>query len=139
MADQFQLSNSFDHDFGQQNELTTNNHHDHGGHHDHLGHHNDHLGHHSHINGNNFSDHGFLDYQDPLKHAYKHQFQPLNLDLGNIHFVKPHHVDGYFRSDGTYVEGYYRDGDGNTAINRPLEAGGGYLRSDPDGNPFNNL
>ncbi|UYZ21764.1 hypothetical protein [Mesobacillus jeotgali] len=81
----------------------------------------------------------FLDYQDPLKHAYKCKFQPFHLDLGNIHFVQPHHVDGYFRQDGTYVEGYYRDGDGNTNLNRPLEAGGGYVRSNPDGNPFNNL
>ncbi|TKD70765.1 hypothetical protein [Pseudalkalibacillus hwajinpoensis] len=74
---------------------------------------------------------------DPLKHAYKFQFEPL--DLGNLHFVEPHYVDGYFRSDGTYVEGYYRDGDGNPTIDRPIEHGGGYVRSNPDGNPFNNL
>jgi len=81
----------------------------------------------------------FMDYQDPLKHAYKHQFQPLVLDVGNTHFVNPHYVNGYFRSDGTYVEGYFRDGDGNSAIDTPAEMGGGYIRSNPDGNPFNNL
>jgi len=81
----------------------------------------------------------FMDYQDPLKHAYKHQFQPLVLDVGNTHFVNPHYVNGYFRSDGTYVEGYFRDGDGNSVIDTPAEMGGGYIRSNPDGNPFNNL
>ena len=81
----------------------------------------------------------FLNYQDPLKHAYKHQFCPLAFDISNAHFVNPHYVDGYFRADGTYVKGFYRDGDGNPAINRTAEMGGGYIRSNPDGNPFNNL
>jgi hypothetical protein len=46
-----------------------------------------------------------------------------------VHHVEPHYVEGYYRADGTYVEGYYRDGaDGN-----------GYDRSNPDGNPNNNL
>lgn len=81
----------------------------------------------------------FLNYQDPLKHAYKHEFQPFNLDIDLTHQVKSHFVEGYFRNDGTYVEGYYRDGDGNTAINHSVEQGGGYLRSNPDENPLNNL
>ena len=83
----------------------------------------------------------FFQYQDPLKHVYKFQFKPLHLDLqlDSIHFVKPHQVDSYIRKDGTFVEGYYRDGDGDTRVNRPLEAGGGYVRSNPDGIEGNNL
>jgi hypothetical protein len=37
------------------------------------------------------------------------------------------------------VEGYWRDGDGNTTVDRSVEQGGGYERSNPDGNPTNNL
>lgn len=44
-----------------------------------------------------------------------------------VHHVDPHWVDGYQRSDGAHVEGYWRGGDS------------GYDRSNPDGNPFNNL
>lgn len=79
-------------------------------------------------------------YQDPLKYAHKYQFEPLDLNVfGNAHVVDPHYVDGYFRKDGTYVEGYYRDGDGNHNTHLTTEQGGGYLRTNPDGNPFNNL
>lgn len=123
------VSDSFDHDFGQSNDLTTS---DSG--HDTASSLLDYQGMSTYDGSNDF-----LDFHDPLKYAYKHQFQPLTLDLGNTHFVNPHYVDGYLRSDGTFVEGYYRDGDGNTAIDRSAEAGGGYLRSDPDGDPFNNL
>ena len=34
------------------------------------------------------------------------------------HYVKPHNVTSYARKDGTFVHGYYRDGDGDTSINR---------------------
>jgi hypothetical protein len=129
------VSNSFDHDFGQSNNhLVVHDHHNANIHHHEI----TSLSHH-HGLGTYDSSNDFLDFQDPLKHAYKHQFQPLTLDLGNTHFVNPHHVNGYFRNDGTYVEGYFRDGDGNTAIDRPAEQGGGYISSNPDGNPFNNL
>lgn len=74
----------------------------------------------------------YMEYQDPLKHVHKMQFQPCNIHMENSHFVKPHSVDGYFRQDGTYVEGYYRDGDGDTSVNRPLEAAGGYTRTNPE-------
>jgi hypothetical protein len=43
------------------------------------------------------------------------------------HHVDPHYVEGYERSDGTYVEGYWRGGEE------------GYERSNPDGDPSNNL
>lgn len=137
MSDQnlLPISDSFDQDFGQSKDLVPYEQHD--------------LSLMQDVSTLTFHDGGyaggydgsadFMDYQDPLKYAYKHQFQPLVIDLGNTHFVKPHYVDGYFRSDGTYVEGYYRDGDGNPAIDRPAELGGGYIRSNPDGNPFNNL
>lgn len=45
----------------------------------------------------------------------------------NIHHVDPHMVDGYERSDGTQVDGYWRGGED------------GYDRSDPDGDSSNNL
>ena len=46
---------------------------------------------------------------------------------GNLHHVDPHWVDGYDRSDGTEVDGYWRGGDE------------GYDRSNPDGDLSNNL
>lgn len=55
------------------------------------------------------------------------------------HFVNPHYVEGYTREDGTYVEGYWRDGDGNTDIDLDVHHGGGYQQTNPDDNPFNNL
>lgn len=55
-----------------------------------------------------------------------------------VHHVKPHEVSGYTRADGTYVEGYYRDGDGpNTQLTE--QQGGGYLRTNADGTIQNNL
>lgn len=53
--------------------------------------------------------------------------------------VEPHYVFGHFRDDGVYVDGYWRDGDGDTSVDLSAENGGGYLRSDPDGDPSNNL
>ncbi|OLO27070.1 hypothetical protein BTR23_21300 [Alkalihalophilus pseudofirmus] len=57
----------------------------------------------------------------------------------DLHFVEPHYVMSHTRSDGTHVEGYWRDGDGNTSFDRAAEDGGGYLRSNPDGDLTNNL
>ncbi len=73
-----------------------------------------------------FMSHGneqIFGHHDPLLHANKFQFEPLNL-----HIVKPHYVQGYVRADGTVVDGYIRDGNGY-----------GYLRSNPDGILENNL
>lgn len=78
-------------------------------------------------------------YSDPLKYANNLEFKPLNLTNDHTHFVKPHYVDPYIRKDGTLVEGYFRDGDGNPNIDTPLGQGGGYWRSNPDGSTFNNL
>jgi hypothetical protein len=44
-----------------------------------------------------------------------------------VHHVNPHEVSGYTKSDGTQVDSYHRGGED------------GYDRSNPDGNPFNNL
>jgi len=49
----------------------------------------------------------------------------------DTHYVEPHYVNEYTRTDGTFVEGYWRDGDGNTSVNLTSEEGGGYLRSNP--------
>lgn len=50
----------------------------------------------------------------------------------NSHGVAPHYVEGYYRADGTYVEGYWRDGDGDTSVNHTAEQGGGWNQSNPD-------
>lgn len=63
---------------------------------------------------------------------------PAQESPGN-HFVQPHEVDAYYRNDGTYVEGYYRDGDGDTSVNTDIEDGGGYTRSNPDDSLLNNF
>jgi hypothetical protein len=34
------------------------------------------------------------------------------------HNVKPHEVSEYYRSDGTHVEGYFRDGNTNIDFKR---------------------
>lgn len=57
----------------------------------------------------------------------------------DTHEVKPHYVEGYTRADGTVVDGYWRDGDGDSSTMLKEEEGGGYSRSNPDGNPSNNL
>jgi len=36
----------------------------------------------------------------------------------SVHYVRPHYVSSYTRKDGTFVKGYWRDGDGNTKKNR---------------------
>ncbi|ANX13920.1 hypothetical protein ABE41_018060 [Fictibacillus arsenicus] len=110
------ISNSFDQDFkSNSTELITEPIHQ--------------LDHNTFSNYN--GEHECFNYNDPLKYCYKHQFKPFLLDFGNgVHFVKPHYVEGYMREDGTYVNGYYRDGDGNTSINRDENHGGGYLRRD---------
>jgi hypothetical protein len=49
---------------------------------------------------------------------------------GDVHHVEPHWVSGHERA-GIYIEGHWRDGDGNTSVNLSSEEGGGYLRSNP--------
>ena len=48
------------------------------------------------------------------------------------HYVSPHNVRPYQRKDGTYVSGYWRDGDGNTDINRAT----GYYAKNPNATPI---
>jgi len=57
----------------------------------------------------------------------------------DVHSVDPHYVNDYARADGTQVDGYWRDGDGDTSVNLDKEHGGGYLQSNPDGILSNNL
>lgn len=52
-----------------------------------------------------------------------------SIENPNTHNVDAHYVNEYTRSDGTHVEGYYRDGDGNTNIDNP---DGEYEQSNPD-------
>jgi hypothetical protein len=58
---------------------------------------------------------------------------PLKEEPSNT-FVNPHYVNSYEKQDGTNVEGYWRDGDGDTTTNVSVKEGGGYLRTHPDGN-----
>ncbi|QOR66361.1 hypothetical protein IM538_21770 [Cytobacillus suaedae] len=64
-----------------------------------------------------FGNETIFQHYDPLCLSNKFQMKPLNL-----HYVKPHYVQGYVREDGTAVDGYFRDG----------KHGAGYLRSNPD-------
>ena len=52
------------------------------------------------------------------------------LTLTPVHHVNPHHVQSHFR-DGKFISGYWRDGDGNTAINRDT----GYFARNPNAIP----
>ncbi|MCD2347304.1 hypothetical protein [Clostridium guangxiense] len=52
-------------------------------------------------------------------------------DPEDMHFVSPHWVDGYITDDGTDVDGYWRDGDGDTSHDLSIEDGGGYWAHDP--------
>jgi len=45
----------------------------------------------------------------------------------SIHYVNPHNVRPYRRKDGTFVSGYWRDGDGDTSIDRAT----GYYSRNP--------
>ena len=51
--------------------------------------------------------------------------------LTPAHYVNPHTVSSYYRKDGTFVAGYWRDGDGNTSINRDT----GYYARNPNAIP----
>ncbi|MFE8704005.1 hypothetical protein ACFYKX_25885 [Cytobacillus sp. FJAT-54145] len=60
-------------------------------------------------------------------------------NLVGTHDVNPHYVQDYTRNDGTHVDGYWRDGDGNTHHDLTASEGGGYERTNPDGDLTNNL
>lgn len=66
----------------------------------------------------------------PVEATEYYESVPIESDPvenNGVHHVAPHWVEGYERSDGTKVKGYYRGGKD------------GYYRSNPDGNPHNNL
>lgn len=58
---------------------------------------------------------------DPLAHVHHVSIEPLKLT-----YVDPHWVNGYLKADGTYVQGYFRDGDGDTST---FDGDGYYRRS----------
>ncbi len=35
-----------------------------------------------------------------------------------MHYVHPHWVSSYTKKDGTFVSGFWRDGDGDTSVDR---------------------
>lgn len=44
-----------------------------------------------------------------------------------MHYVHPHWVSSYTRKDGTFVQGFWRDGDGDTSKDRSF----GYFARNP--------
>lgn len=54
--------------------------------------------------------------------------KPLNKSGSGEIFVKPHWVDGYTKSNGTIVDGLWRDGDKHTNVDLTEDQGGGYFR-----------
>ena len=53
---------------------------------------------------------------------------PVHGESVTEHYVHPHYVEGYVRDDGTVVDGYWRDGDGDTSVDLSAKVGGGYFR-----------
>lgn len=49
-------------------------------------------------------------------------------EKGDHSFVNPHEVNGYTRKDGSRVDSYWRDGDGNPLTKLTKKNGGGYIR-----------
>ena len=37
-----------------------------------------------------------------------------------VHYVHTHEVSSYTKKDGTFVKGFWRDGDGDTGVNRDI-------------------
>jgi hypothetical protein len=52
----------------------------------------------------------------------------VDVENPNMHHVQAHWVNGYDRADGTHVDGYWRDGDGNTSVNTNQ----GWTQHNPD-------
>ena len=52
--------------------------------------------------------------------------------LTPAHYLRPHSVQSYTRSNGTFVSGYWRDGDGNTNVHRDS----GYFARNPNAIPL---
>lgn len=82
---------------------------------------------------------GISEVNNPFTSANPEVTNTANVDYAGDHFVEPHSVSGYHRHDGTHVEGYWRDGDGNTNIDATVEDGGGYIQTNPDGILENNF
>lgn len=47
-------------------------------------------------------------------------------EITPAHYVHPHEVSSYRRKDGTFVRGYWRDGDGDNSVDR---ASGYFVRN----------
>ncbi|MBU3102312.1 hypothetical protein KPL44_24035 [Clostridium sp. DSM 17811] len=51
--------------------------------------------------------------------------------ITDTHFTDPHFVEDYVKDDGTFVHGYWRDGDGDTHHDLDKLEDGGYYTHDP--------
>ncbi|MFC0475569.1 hypothetical protein ACFFHF_09940 [Robertmurraya beringensis] len=85
------------------------------------------------LNNNNFKQ---LDIAENPFFSTKQNENPISVET---HFVSPHYVNSYSKQDGTFVEGYWRDGDGNTDVDLDIQDGGGYIQTNPDDTLANNL
>lgn len=71
-----------------------------------------------------------LDYTDSIDSSDDLQSDTAIDDVDNgDSYVDPHWVNCYTRDDGTVVDGYWRDGDGDTGHDLTKEQGGGYFRN----------
>lgn len=56
--------------------------------------------------------------------------EPLNSNSGGGEtFVTPHWVESYINKAGDVIDGFWRDGDGDTSVDLTEDEGGGYFRS----------
>lgn len=70
---------------------------------------------------------GDTSFHPYASNTFSHKGRSFN-SITPMHYVKPHYVRSYRRKDGTFVSGYWRDGDGNTKINRST----GYFARNPN-------
>ncbi|WP_438349413.1 hypothetical protein ACP8HI_01595 [Paenibacillus sp. FA6] len=70
---------------------------------------------------------GILDFVDGADGV--DSVESSSIENPNMHDVEPHYVSGYERADGTHVDGYFRDGDGDTQVDNP---DGGYSQHNPN-------
>jgi hypothetical protein len=73
---------------------------------------------------------GETSYQPFAINTFSHNGRSF-ATLTPAHYVRPHQVSSYTRHDGTFVEGFWRDGDGDTSVNRAT----GYFARNPNAIP----
>lgn len=70
---------------------------------------------------------GEATYQPYAINTFSHNGKQFTT-LKPAHYVSAHSVKPYYRQDGTFVSGYWRDGDKNKLINTHTK----YIRGNPN-------